>query len=334
MSIKVSVIVPVYNTEQYLRECLDSIVNQTLKDLEIIIINDCSPDNSIEIIREYEQEDNRIVVIDKKQNEGVGKARNDGIKAAKGESVIFMDSDDLYSSDTVLEKLYNAAIENNAKISAGRREYIDTDGSIGIYDNPLSEYELSFFQEGLTRYSDFQYDYGYTSYLFNRKMLIENHIFFPLYSRFQDPPFFVRAMFAAKEYYFIDEPVYRYRLISGESKYTLKKTIDFISGVTDNLKFAKENNLAKLYCLSTHRLNTEGSFMAIQNLYCENNEQILAKLIEANQVVDTKWLKETGYEIQEPFVMDVFKYAVDTAEKYEKLRNNKILKPIKRILKK
>lgn len=331
MNPKVSVIVPVYNTEKYIKECLDSIVNQTLQDIEIIIINDRSPDNSIKILREFQAIDGRIVLIDKKVNEGVGKARNDGIKAAKGEFVIFMDSDDLYSNDTALEQLYNAAVENNVKVTSGFVEKFSENGDMESSNNPFEEYGLTFTKKGLTVYTDYQYDYGYTSCLFNRKMLIENSIFFPLYSRFQDPPFFVKAMCAAEDFYFIDEPVYRYRLLGGESKYTLKKTIDFISGVTDNLKFAKENNLAKLYCLSAHRLNAEGSFMAINNISIDENYELLSKLIQADNMVDVDWIKANGYDISEPFVLDYFKYAVDTANKYEKLRNKKMLKPIKRI---
>ena len=332
MNPKVSVIVPVYNTEQYLKECLDSIVNQTLRDIEIIIINDCSPDNSIDIICEYEKADNRIIVIDKKQNEGVGKARNDGILAANGEFVIFMDSDDLYPNVSVLEKLYNAAKDNGVNVSCGLKENLYPDGTIEIMSGLIKEYGLMFYQSGMTKYSDFQYDYGYQCYLIKRQMLIDNSICFPYYSRFQDPPFFVKAMATAKKFYTVNESVYRYRLLNDCSKYTIKKTIDFLCGVMDNLSFAKEQNLAKLYCLSAHRLNTEGSFMAIQNLYNEGNEVLLAKLIEVNQFVDVKWLKENGYDMQSPFVLDVFKYAVETAGKYEKLRKKKILKPIKKIL--
>ena len=332
MSPKVSIIVPVYNTERYLSECMDSIIKQTLKEIEIIIINDCSPDNSIEIIRKYQKEDNRIKVIDKKQNEGVGKARNDGINTAEGEFVIFMDSDDLYSNEYVIEKLYNAAKENNVNVSAGRKETLNENGTIELLDNPIYDNGLSFYQMGLTKYSDFQYDYGYQCYLINRKMIVDHNLFFPRYSRFQDPPFFVKVMFVAKEYFFIEEPVYRYRLLSDSSKFTIKKTFDFICGVMDNMEFAKENNLSKLYYLSVQRLNTEGSFMAIQNLYNENNNILLSKLIEANQAVDVKWIKEKGYNTQDPFVLDVFKYAVNTAEKYEKLRNKTIVTLIRKIL--
>ncbi len=78
---KVSVIIPVYNVEKYLRECLDSVVNQTLKEIEIICVNDGSTDKSLEILREYEKKDPRIIVIDQ-ENQGVSAARNAGIEFA------------------------------------------------------------------------------------------------------------------------------------------------------------------------------------------------------------------------------------------------------------
>ena len=90
---RISIIIPVYNTEKYLRRCFDSIIIQTYKSIEIIIINDGSTDNSLSIIQEYENKDNRIIVIDKK-NEGVSSARNIGIEQATGEYIMFCDSDD------------------------------------------------------------------------------------------------------------------------------------------------------------------------------------------------------------------------------------------------
>ena len=82
MSPKVSVIIPVYNVEKYLEECLDSIISQTLQDIEIICVNDGSKDDSLKILQKYSQKDNRITIIDK-QNAGVSQARNDGIRVAK-----------------------------------------------------------------------------------------------------------------------------------------------------------------------------------------------------------------------------------------------------------
>ena len=92
---KVSVIIPCYNTEKYLKECLDSVINQTLKDIEIICINDGSTDNSLEILKEYAQKDERIKLIDR-ENKGVAKSRNEGIRKVTGQFVCFMDPDDYY----------------------------------------------------------------------------------------------------------------------------------------------------------------------------------------------------------------------------------------------
>ena len=102
---KLSVVVPIYNVEQYLKKCLDSIVNQTLADIEIICVNDGSTDNSLDIINEYAKNDNRIVVINKK-NSGLGAAYNSGLEIAKGEYIGFVEPDD-YISPNMYEELYN-----------------------------------------------------------------------------------------------------------------------------------------------------------------------------------------------------------------------------------
>lgn len=111
---KISVIIPVYNVEKYLCECLDSVINQTLQDIEIICINDGSTDNSLEILKKYAKNDNRIVIIDKK-NEGAGEARNKGLDKASGEYLAFLDGDDFYNLD-YLEKIYAKAKLTNADI--------------------------------------------------------------------------------------------------------------------------------------------------------------------------------------------------------------------------
>ena len=114
---KISVIVPVYNVEDYLRKCLDSLVNQDFKDYEIIVVNDGSPDNSWDIILEYEEKYSKIIRAFKKENGGLSSARNFGLEKAKGKYVCFIDSDDYVSLD-FLSKLYNKAIEEDADIVA------------------------------------------------------------------------------------------------------------------------------------------------------------------------------------------------------------------------
>lgn len=112
---KVSVIVPVYNVEKYLARCLDSLVSQTLEDIEIICVNDGATDNSAEILSKYAEADERIKVINQ-ANAGLSNARNTGIDAAIGEFISFVDSDD-FVEPNFLEKLYNAAVETNSEIA-------------------------------------------------------------------------------------------------------------------------------------------------------------------------------------------------------------------------
>ena len=112
---KVSVIIPVYNVEKYLRECLDSVVNQTLKEIEIICVDDGSTDSSLDILKEYACKDNRITVITQK-NLHAGVARNAGLAVARGEYLSFLDSDDFFELN-MLEMALNACIVNNVDIA-------------------------------------------------------------------------------------------------------------------------------------------------------------------------------------------------------------------------
>ena len=116
-NIKVSIIVPVYNTEKYICKCLESLIAQTLKEIEIICVNDGSTDNSLKILNYYQNKDLRIKIVNQK-NSGPGKSRNTGIKIAKGDFIGFVDGDD-WVDKNYFEKLYNAAIKYNCEISAG-----------------------------------------------------------------------------------------------------------------------------------------------------------------------------------------------------------------------
>lgn len=121
---KVSLIVPCYKVEKYLPRCLDTLMNQTLDGVEAICINDGSPDNCLNILKEYKKKyKDKLVIIDKK-NEGVWKGRKDGIKIARGKYIGFVDSDDYVALDYA-EKLYNAVEKNNADISVCGFDRID-----------------------------------------------------------------------------------------------------------------------------------------------------------------------------------------------------------------
>lgn len=111
---KISVIIPVYNVEKYLEQCINSLLNQTLKDCEFIFVNDGSKDSSKEIIEKYKALDNRIILINQ-ENQGVSIARNNGLNVAKGEYIGFVDADD-YIEEDMYETLYNATIEDNCDV--------------------------------------------------------------------------------------------------------------------------------------------------------------------------------------------------------------------------
>lgn len=113
---KISIIIPIYNVEKYLKRCLDSLVNQTLHDIEIICINDGSTDNSLEILEEYASKDSRIKIINQ-SNQGLSAVRHNGLKLATAEFIAFIDSDDWIDLD-YFEKLYNSATKNNCDIAA------------------------------------------------------------------------------------------------------------------------------------------------------------------------------------------------------------------------
>lgn len=121
----ISVIIPVYNTAKFLSTCIKSVINQTFEDIEIILVNDASTDSSIHICNTFKKKDNRIVLIDKQQNEGVEKARYDGILTATGDYICFVDSDDWLEKDT-LKRMYEKAVETDADyVEVGMQRVLD-----------------------------------------------------------------------------------------------------------------------------------------------------------------------------------------------------------------
>ena len=129
---KVTVIISIYNSEKYLSNCLNSIINQTLKEIEIICVNDGSTDNSLRILNYYKKKDNRIIIFNQK-NKGVNSARNLGLKNAKGEFILFFDSDDILITDA-LEKLYNLGKYKNLEIIFFNAKF--------IFENNITEIQF------------------------------------------------------------------------------------------------------------------------------------------------------------------------------------------------
>ena len=117
----VSVIIPIYNTQKYLKRCMDSVIEQTYQNIEIILIDDGSSDNSLEICKKYQENDKRVYIISGK-NCGVSHARNLGIDKAKGKYLYFVDSDDYLEKEAIEKMLIEYKMRNNQLVIAGYKE--------------------------------------------------------------------------------------------------------------------------------------------------------------------------------------------------------------------
>lgn len=247
---KISIIMPIYNAEKTIWKSLNSVRNQTLLDIEIVCIDNNSTDNSVKAIRRLQEKDPRIkLFFEKKQ--GAGPARNKGIQESTGVFIFFLDPDDfIYSRDT-LEKLYKLAKIHKTKI---------TGGSVFIYDKEsqkeqIGEKKYYFNKEGIVDYKDYQFDWGFWRFIYDRKFLITNNIDFPPYLRGQDTVFFVKAMVAAGRFYAIKEPVYQYNYKFSSKKHSPKTYIDYEKANLEVIEIAKDNNLRELQeGANNHRL--------------------------------------------------------------------------------
>lgn len=244
---KVSIIIPIFNASKYIEKCVRSVQKQSLKQIEILCINDGSTDNTIDILQGLQKEDSRINIINQ-ENSGASAARNNGIKRAQGEFLAFLDADDFYPDADSLSILYANAKKFKTNISGGRLLYHEREQ---IVEKKVPQ--LSFEDGKVIKYSDFQFDYGYQCFLFSRSLIEKNQLIFPLYKRFQDPPFFVRAMYYSETFCTSKVPAYCYR-IGHQNGLSHTKFLDILKGLQSNLDFADKNNLDILYKLCLSRL--------------------------------------------------------------------------------
>ena len=289
---KVSVIVPVYNKKKYIAECLKCVTSQSLDDIEIICIDDGSTDGSAEIIADFMKKDGRIRLISQ-ANKGSGAARNAGIKAANGEYIAFLDSDDFYPAENTLARLYAAAKANNADICGGSFCEVNGDKYVSVFDGAREG--NTFTVEGWLDFCDYQFDYGYYRFIYRRDFLIGNNLFFPNYRRYQDPPFMLRAFDAAGKFYAIPDITYCYRVNSSSVNWTTEKVLDLLCGIEDNLVFSERRGYNRIHCLNYLRLCNDFcasiTYVALRN---DPQGQILKKLICLQSVADTDILRESG----------------------------------------
>ena len=218
---KFSVIIPVYNVEKYLRECLESLVNQTLKDIEFICVNDGSTDSSLDILNKYAKKDSRFVIINQ-HNQGQGVARNNALAAAKGEYVAFVDPDDWVETN-MLEELYAKFKETNAEVIQFNFKMYFEEGGKYVCRNLAKEIESKYdvnFSISPCKNIQCLTDSGLAVWhrAYSLQFLRQNNIYFMNKKIGEDTLFSIKAKLLASKFYFlIDKYLYYYRVRIGSA---------------------------------------------------------------------------------------------------------------------
>ena len=236
--VKVSVIVPVYNVYEYLDKCLNSLVNQTLKDIEIIVVNDGSPDNSKEIISRYAKEYPNKIKAYKKENGGLSDARNYGIKKATGEYIAFVDSDD-YVDINMYEKMYNKAKSGNFDMVVCDLNYVYEDKIVRAYSNIKND-TTNIKKAMLNIYP------AAWNKIFKRKFF--SNVEFKKKIWFEDVEFLYRLLPQIKTIGSLAEPFYQY--VQREGSITRKQDMriyNYIDNLNGVIAYYEDNNLYLKY---------------------------------------------------------------------------------------
>lgn len=217
MSTKVSVIVPVYNVEKYLEKCLDSLINQTLEDIEIICVNDGSTDNSLAILQEYQTKDNRIKIITQ-ENKGLSGARNTGMRHVTGKYVLFVDSDDWIEIDT-LESLFSYSVKFKLDITMYPYKFFHEE-SLNYEENDSSNLNMfnSSFSNCSFGYKDilnflFKIPHNTWNKFYSKSFLDEIDEEFIEGKNYEDIDFFFKTIFKTDNIgVYKEKPLYNYRI--------------------------------------------------------------------------------------------------------------------------
>lgn len=286
----ISIIVPVYNVEKYLKKCIESVLRQTYKDFELILVNDGSTDKSGKICDEYLKLDKRIRVIHKK-NGGLSDARNIGIKAAKGEYIAFLDSDD-WIENNCYETLINLIKENNADISICNFKSVIND------KEQLDKYEKFVIEkfnniEALNQiYDKKNVEFILAWNKLFKKELLENNKF-PKGKIHEDEFLIPKIIYNAKCIIYLNRQLIYYRKTENSimNRTFNKKRLDYIEALNDRNMFFEENNLIELQQKNINRLSSE-----IIRHYCLSKEAVdnerkeiqnyLLKCIEKIRIAD------------------------------------------------
>lgn len=298
----ISVVIPVYNVEQYLRECLDSVVGQTYPYKEILLINDGSTDSSAVICEEYAKRYSFIKVF-YKLNEGPSVARNCGIEASKGEWIIFMDADDVWADKDCLSKLHNYAV--NLDLDVVRFEYQSVNENLKPIEPRL--YDKSVIEgQAVDNYNLVKYGIAgeWFTVLFLIKRGVISDIRFNINWRFLEDCDFYCRIFASRSLRcgYLDEKMYLYRKIPQSISQTVDVTklqasfalCDTFYSTSCNIA---NNNLSQLYCYNAVMMY----YWTLQTLaavpYYDNREDIIKELeLDALHSRVISWLKHVSID--------------------------------------
>lgn len=234
---KVSVIVPIYNVEKYLEKCINSLLSQTLEDIQIILVNDGSKDNSGNIAKEYEKNNKNRIIYVEKENGGLSDARNYGLKYATGDFIAFLDSDD-YIEKNAYEEMYNKAIEENA-------DYVECD-FIWEFPNKIrvdKQYPYKNKKEMLSFVRVVAWNK-----LIKRQLIIDNNLEFPKGLRYEDIEFTYKLIPFVNKFAYVDKPFIHYVQREGSIANVQNERTAEIFTVLDNvIEFYKKNNIYEKY---------------------------------------------------------------------------------------
>lgn len=278
--VKISVIIPVYNVEKYLSQCLDSVINQTFKDIEIICVNDGSSDNSLEILKDYAQRDDRIIIKNFEENKGVSAARNWALNIAKGEYIYFIDSDD-WIEKNYLEVMFKTIEQTGADIIMNRNMLSCQNGEIFP----------SVFQSGQNKIKDNTFidihkethniSFGPCAKLHRTSLLKNNNITFPVGYVYEDMFFHLVTFAYSKKIYFFKGPEYYYRKTEGSITSKMKQDSDKIINILGFIyDYYKEHNLLGLgikiyYTMPLFTIQNEKTYNAFKSYFLRAGDYIL-----------------------------------------------------------
>lgn len=234
---KVSVIVPIYNVEKYLEKCINSLLSQTLEDIQIILVNDGSKDNSGNIAKECEKNNKNRIIYVEKENGGLSDARNYGLKYATGDFIAFLDSDD-YIEKNAYEEMYNKAIEENA-------DYVECD-FIWEFPNKIrvdKQYPYKNKKEMLSFVRVVAWNK-----LIKRQLITDNNLEFPKGLRYEDVEFTYKLIPFINKFAYVDKPFTHYVQREGSIANVQNERTAEIFTVLDNvIEFYKKNNIYEKY---------------------------------------------------------------------------------------